>query len=192
MVKRFTNPRALLVGGGLATSIFLIVFGIGAIVLGAQGRQEVRDNLAREKIVGTKDSTIPGEVVDTGAEAQAFADVMRVHTLEASGGLTYSEMPRYLDANGKGTSDKNAAALNADGKPVENPVRQLWVTETALTTALNTAYFAEQVSLFVVLLGVALTLSGVGFAVLALGALRHTFAAAEESRVTQRTPLVTA
>lgn len=191
MLKRFTSPKKLLVGGGLATSMFLIVFGIGAIVLGAQGRQEVRDTLAHEKIVGTKDSTIPGEPVDTGSEARAFADVMRKHTLEASGGLTYSEMSRYVDANGVGTNDADAALKNQLGKPVENSVRQLWVTETALTTSLQTAYFAEQFSLFVIFLGVALVLSGSGFAVLALGALRHVFATQEEP-VTRRTPLVTA
>jgi hypothetical protein len=47
------------------------------------------------------------------------------------------------------------------------------VTETALTTALNTSYLAEQISLFGVVVGVALLLSGIGFGILALaGALR--------------------
>jgi hypothetical protein len=43
------------------------------------------------------------------------------------------------------------------------------VTETALTTALNTSYMAEQVSLFGVAMGAALLLAGIGFGVLALG-----------------------
>ena len=30
---------------------------------------------------------------------------MRIHTLEATGGLTYSQMGRYLDKNGKATND---------------------------------------------------------------------------------------
>ena len=71
------------------------------------------------------------------------------------------------------TNDADAAAKTPAGRPVENPLRQLWVTETALTTALNTAYFAEQVGTFVIFMGVALVLSGIGFAVLTFGTLRH-------------------
>ena len=40
----------------------------------------------------------------------------------------------------------------------------MWVTETALTTALNTAYFAESVATFAIVMGVALLLAGIGFA----------------------------
>ena len=45
--------------GGVAASIVLIAFGIGSIVVGLDGRAQVRDDLAREQIVGTPDSTIP-------------------------------------------------------------------------------------------------------------------------------------
>jgi hypothetical protein len=115
--------------------------------MGFNGRDRVRDDLAREQIVGTEDSSIPGQKVDTGSEAQAFADVMRKHTLEATGGQTYAQMGRFLDENGKPTSDEKAAAVDPKtGKPVENGLRNMWVTETALTTALNTAYFAERVA----------------------------------------------
>jgi hypothetical protein len=153
--------------GGIAASIVLIVFGIGAVYMGVDGRGYVRDNLAAEKIVGTEDSTIPGQKVDTGSEAQAFANVMRKHTLEATGGQTYSEMGRFLDANGKATNDESAAAINPQTKkPVENGLRNMWVNETALTTALNTAYFAEQVATFAIVMGIALLLAGLGFAVL--------------------------
>ncbi len=62
----------------------------------------------------------------------------------------------------------------AGGRPVDNGARNLWVTETALTTALNTSYMAEQLALFGVVVGVALLLSGIGFAILAIGgALRN-------------------
>jgi len=40
------------------------------------------------------------------------------------------------------------------------------VTETALTTALNTAYFAESTATFVAVVGFALLLAGIGFLVL--------------------------
>ena len=164
--------------GGIAASIVLIAFGVGAIVTGFTGRDQVRTELAREQIVGTPDSTIAGQKVDTGAEAQAFAKVMRKHTLEATGGQTYSQMGQFLDKAGKPTSDEKAAAVDPKtNKPVSNPARQIWVTETALTTALNTAYFAESVSMFAIVMGFALLLVGVGFLVLTLIALRRPAAA---------------
>ena len=153
--------------GGIAASIMLLAFGIGSIYAGFDGRDRVRTDLAREQIVGTPDSTIPGQKVDTGSEALAFAAVMRKHTLEATGGQTYAEMGRFLDADGKPTSDEKAAATDPkSGKPVDNPLRNMWVTETALSTALNTAYFAESVATFVIVMGFALLLSGIGFLIL--------------------------
>ena len=171
--------------GGIAASLILIAFGIGATVVGLDGRDRVRTELARENIVGTPDSAIAGQRVDTGAEAQAFAKVMRRHTLEATGGLTYAEMPRFIGKDGQPTADEQAAAIDErTGKPVENGLRNMWVTETALTTALNTAYFAEQVALFSIVMGVALLLTGIGFLVLTLrlaGDIRHKDAAVARS-----------
>jgi multisubunit Na+/H+ antiporter MnhC subunit len=43
------------------------------------------------------------------------------------------------------------------------------VTETALTTALNTSYMASRLALFGIVVGIALLLTGIGFAVLAIG-----------------------
>jgi hypothetical protein len=97
---------------------------------------------------------------------------MRKHTLEATGGQTYAEMPRFIGEDGKPTADEKAAATDPKtGKPVENGLRNMWVTETALTTALNTAYFAEQVALFSIVMGAALLLTGIGFLVLTLRVL---------------------
>src|SRR4029079_4040075 len=96
--------------------VLLIAFGIGATVVGFNGRDQVRTELAREQIVGTPDSTIPGQLVDTGGEAQAFATIMRHHTLEATGGQTYSQMGQYLDSAGKPTSDKATAAVDPQTK----------------------------------------------------------------------------
>jgi hypothetical protein len=56
---------------------------------------------------------------------------------------------------------------------MENPLRQVWITETAQTTALNTAYFAESVATFAIVMGVALLLTGIGFLVLTLRVLRR-------------------
>ena len=100
--------------------------------------------------------SVAGKAVDNGANARCFAQYMRIHALEATGGLVYSEMGQYLDASGKPTSDKTAAAIDpATKKPVPNAARNTWVTETALGTALNTSYFAENVALFSIVMGAA-------------------------------------
>jgi hypothetical protein len=167
--------RRLFEYGGIAAGAILIALGIGATTIGALGVNEVRDNLAREQIVGTPDSMIPGQKVNTGAEAKAFADVMRKHTLESTEGQVYSQMGRYLDENGQATNDEAAAAKDpTTGQPVANQARNIWVTETALTSALNMAFFAERVAFFSIAMGIALLLSGIGFVVLAVaGAVRR-------------------
>ena len=111
--------------GGIVASIILIAFGIGSIVVGLDGRNTVRSDLAREQIVGTPDSTIPNQLVNTGSEAQAFAAVMRKHTLEATDGQTYAQMARYLDTSGKPTNDEKLAATDPKTKaPAANPAAQ--------------------------------------------------------------------
>ena len=162
----------LYIYAGIAASVVLIAFGIGSVYTGLDGRDRVRDDLAREMIVGTEDSSIPGQKVDSGSEAKAFAAVMRKHTLEATGGQTYAEMDRFLDANGKPTSDEAAAAKDPKtGQPVENAARNIWISSTAFQTALNTAYFAESVATFVIAVGGALLLVGIGLLVLTVGLL---------------------
>ncbi len=48
------------------------------------------------------------------------------------------------------------------------------MTETALATALNVSYMAEKTALFGIVVGIALLLTGFGFAILAIGgALRQ-------------------
>ena len=181
--------------GGVLASLVLIVFGIATIVVAITGRADVRDAIQRENIVGTPDMTpeatraalaeaglddveVPScsaadVTIDTGSKAKCFADYVRIHTLEATGGQTYAEMPRFLDEAGKPTADEAAAATDPkSGAPVANPQRDIWVTSTALTTAMNTSYFAERVSLFSLIVGIALLLSGIGFLVLTVGLLR--------------------
>jgi hypothetical protein len=183
--------------GGLIAAAVLIVFGVAAIVMGVNGRNTVNSSLKQEAIVGTPDMTkdaiaaeakkaglptsitlptanIAGKAITNGTLARDFATYMRIHTLEATGGLTYAEMPRYASPDGKGTNDPTKATKDASGQPVSNAARELWVTETALTTALNTSYMAQQLSLFGIVVGVALLLAGIGFGVLSLGgALRN-------------------
>lgn len=162
--------------GGIAASLILIAFGVGAIAIGIDGRSEVRGAIAEQNITATPDAgeltngkLEPGQAIKTGAEAKAFADVMEHHALESTEGKRYAEMGRFLTADGKETSDEALAAKGPNGQPVENGLRNLWVTETALSTALNTSFFAERVALFSIVMGSALLLTGVGFLVLTLG-----------------------
>ena len=198
--------RKLLEWGGVAAGAILIAFGIVAIIMGVNGRSTVRDSIKQEQIVGSGDMTpaaiaaeakqaklpdtialptctVAGKDIVDGARSRCFAQYMRIHTLEATGGYTYSQMGRYQAkpdapasalAKGGGTDDSKYAVVDATTKqPVANGARNIWITETALTTALNTSYLAENLSLFGVVVGVALLLSGIGFMILSLfGALR--------------------
>jgi hypothetical protein len=181
--------RRLLQYGGFAAGVVLILFGVVAIAMGANGRSTVRDSLRQEQIVGSPDMTpaaiaaeakaaglknvalptcsVAGVSVTTGAEARCFASYMRIHALEASGGQTYSQMGRFASADGKGTSDVAKARKGPGGQPLDNPLRNVWISETALGTALNVSYMADQLALFGVVVGIALLLSGIGFIVLA-------------------------
>jgi hypothetical protein len=162
-MQRFTRY------GGLIASIVLIAFGIGSIVTGIDGRDRIRGDLAAEKIVGTPDSTIPNQKVDTGSEAEAFAAVTRKHTLEATGGKTYAELPRAVyKSDNKPVPDEQAEAALKSGEAINNPLRAMWLDQISLSTALNTAYFAESVSMFAIVMGIAVLLSGIGFLVLTL------------------------
>ena len=201
--KGFSLRRIFEFGGFFAGAI-LIAFGAAAIYMGVDGRSTVRDSLAAEKIVGSDDMSpsgiqegieeagiaglpglvipdrdVAGKEITTGADARAFAQYMRIHALEGSGGLTYAEMGRFATADGNpaGTSDPEAALKDESGNPVSNSARNTWVTATALTTALNMSFMAEQLALFGLVVGIALLLSGIGFIVLAWAAL-HTKRAA--------------
>ena len=200
--------RKYLEFGGLVAAAVLIAFGITAVVMGVNGRNTVNHSLANEYIVGSPDMTpsaikaeakqagiysavkewpsksVADQKINTGDKARAFAGYMRIHALEASGGLTYAQMGRYLAKPGApakftdgqgGTSDEKYALVDPKTKqPVDNGRRNVWVTETALTTALNTSYMASQLGLFGIVVGIALLLSGFGFAILAIGgALRN-------------------
>jgi len=123
--------------------------------------------------------SVAGKPIDTGARARCFAQYMNIHALEATGGFVYSEMGIYTakpDAPksellpGGGTNNTDYAETDPKtNQPVQNASRNVWVTETALATALNTSYMASQLSLFSLVVGIALVLAGIGFIVLAFG-----------------------
>lgn len=135
---------------------------------------------------GLNDVSVPscdvaGKPITNGSRARCFAQYMNVHSLEATGGYVYSEMGRYVAkpgtpqsdlAPGGGTNNPEAALVDSEtNNPVENVARNIWVSETGLSTALNVSYMASALSLFSLIVGIALVLAGVGFVVLALAAL---------------------
>jgi len=196
--------------GGLVAAVVLVAFGVAAIVLGINGVNEVSSSLKQQKITGTPNMTpavesasaskagldpatlnmptctVVGKAITDGSNARCFAIYMRVDALIATGGLYFSEMPRFATANGKGTNSE-AEALKKEGKPVENPARQVWVMGTALSTALNASDIAEQTAIFGIVVGVALLLAGFGFAILTIaGALRNPDSALSSLRSHER------
>jgi hypothetical protein len=175
------NDRKLVRVGGYVSGGVLIAFGIIVIALGAWGIHFTRDHLQQEGIVfgPASDPAVAehaeewaGEPVETGKQALAFANVMREHTLSSTGGLTYAQMGQYQSAadpeDKAGTNDPEAAAKDANGQPISNGSRDIWVTETALTTALNVSYMAEMLAYFSIVVGIALLLTGIGFLILAI------------------------
>ena len=180
--------------GGFISGAVLILFGVGALYLGINGYQTVGDELSKEQIVGGSDMApaeiqkaaseaglpdtielptcdVVDETIDTGDEARCFAQYMRIHALEATGGLSYAEMGRFQSAakpdDPAGTSDETAAAKDENGQPISNGARNIWITETALATALNVSYMAEKISVFGIVVGIALILTGIGLVILA-------------------------
>ncbi|MGH3135323.1 MAG: hypothetical protein ACRDPV_02365 [Gaiellaceae bacterium] len=171
--------RFLRIGGYVSGGV-LIVFGIAVIALGIWGFNFTRDHIAREGIsfgpiedpaVAEHAEQWAGEPVDTGRKALAQAEIMREHTLSNTGGLTYAEMGQYQSADDpndpKGTNDPEAAAKDENGQPISNSARNIWVTETALATALDMGFMSEMLSIFSVVVGVALLLTGIGLVILA-------------------------
>jgi hypothetical protein len=201
------RARTLFEWGGFVAAVVLIAFGAAAIVMGVNGRSTVGSSLKAEKIVGSGDMTpaaikaealqsglklgtftIPSKSVanlpiNSGDRARTFAQYMRIHTLEATGGYTYSQMgrltalptaPKSELAVGGGTDNPKYALTDPKThQPVSNGARNIWVTETALTTALNTSYMASQLALFGIAVGAALLLSGIGFGILSFAALHR-------------------
>jgi len=206
--------------GGVIAGVLLVLFGIGAMAIGFSGRSEVNSDVKREAIVGSPDMTpsaikqeaaqaglknislpscnVADEAITTGDEAKCFASYMRIHTLEATGGYTYSQMGRFQAlpsapksqlAPGGGTNDPKYAVTDPKThQPVSNGARDLWVTETAL----NTSFFASRVALFSIVMGFALFLVGIGFLVMTyLGVLstgRETEEAPAKATTTKPVP----
>ena len=191
------DSRRVLEIAGIIAGVLMIAFGIGALVMSINARNTVSTQIKAEQIVGSPDMnptdiaaaakeagltevTVPScdvaeQPIENGSDARCFAQYLRIHALELTGGLTFAQMGRFALASDpsdpKGTSDDTQALKDDAGKPVSNGTRNTWVTATALATALNVSYMAEQIALFGLIVGIALLLSGIGFIILALTVL---------------------
>lgn len=143
------------------SAILAMVAGVLMVAASVFGITFTYNNIARENIVTTEDSSIPNTPVRGPFTLKAQADIIRVHSLKASGGKTFAEMPRtvpQLDASGK-------PVVGKDGKPVmvENAARNLWVTSTALTTALNLGILTYAFSALALFMGFVSIWTGITF-----------------------------
>lgn len=141
------------------TSIVTIVLGILMVCAGLWGAIYISQQVSAEKIITTDDASIPGTPVRGPFTLKAQADVIRHHTLTMTGGKTFAEMSRQIekvDENGK-------PIVGSDGKPVmvANTARDIWITATTLTTALNLGIISYVFASLVSVLGILFALIGI-------------------------------
>lgn len=114
----------------LRTSAILSgIIGIILIVTSLGAISFTYTSIARENIVTPADARMPGKHVRGPITLKAQADIIRVHVLKMTDGKTYAEMPR------------------------EDKQRDLWITATTLTTALNLGILTYGLSALTLLLG---------------------------------------
>jgi hypothetical protein len=133
------------------SSVLTAIVGIGLVVGGIWGMCFTYRSIARENIVTPADASISEKPVRGPFTLKAQADVIRKHTLTMTGGKTFAEMPRQiakLDESGQ-------PVMDAEGKPVmvANTARDIWITATTLTTALNMGFLSYAVCGLVLLFG---------------------------------------
>ena len=145
----------------VASSVLAILAGIILMAGGAWGIYFTYKSVTDEKIITTKDSAIPEKPVRGVFTLKAQADIIRKHVLQTTGGKTFSEMPRQIPK----LDDGGSPVLDAEGNPImtANTARDIWITATTLTTALNLGILTYVFSGIVLLLGFISIWTGVIF-----------------------------
>lgn len=143
--------------GTVLFGVAFLVAGLFVVYTGYHTRGHLIEDLTNERLLvqdpaallayegarAPEGVEVPEVLIDTSAEADAQARVIRVHTLGITGGKTYSEMDR------------------------EDPARATYITSLTLQTSLHLAHIGLELSLFVIGTGVAFF--GIGAATLVLG-----------------------
>jgi hypothetical protein len=145
----------------VVVGLVFVVAGLYMLSEGNEAKDEVQDALVSENIITSEDAAIPNVVVDDADTAKAQSDVIKQHTLELTGGETYSTIDRYVAADGESTTNNRDEALLVEGNPVPNPVRNTAFQSAALRTSLNLAVMGFKVSELVMGMGVAFIVLGV-------------------------------
>ena len=144
-----------------AVGAALLLAGPILIERGITGRRRIRAELSQQKIVFPAGDGLPaglaryaGTQVSTGAQAQAFADLIGQHVAQATGGRTYAQVVDEWQATG--SSDERLAKL-----------RQTAFMGQTLRGSLLGAYQAWQITVLVIGLGALLTATGAAFLAMA-------------------------
>lgn len=132
--------------------IFLFICSFLMIFSGIFGVLFTYKTVAREKIVTPEDASMPNKKVSEPLTLKSQMDIIRHHTLQITSDKTFAQMDRFV-------SKKDSAGnviLDSSGKPemVENTARNIWITATALITALGLAILSYALSLFSIVCGI--------------------------------------
>ncbi|QOV33485.1 hypothetical protein IM697_25100 [Streptomyces ferrugineus] len=136
----------------------LLAAGPVMLLRGRSAREEIRTELANQRItfpthgLPAQLTHLAGVPVDSGAQAHAYAEMIKDHLVHAAGGRSYAEITEELHATG------------GDDEKLEQLRQTVFMGET-LRGSLLSAYQAWHLTTLVTGLGAALT--GVGAALVA-------------------------
>ncbi len=120
------------------SSLITILAGMIMIGSGSWGLIFTHNSIKREKITTHSEASIPNVLIAGPLTLKSQADVIRVHTLRATGGKTFAETPTTTP-------------------------RDIWITALTLTTALNFGILAYILSGAALLLGLVFIWIGIAF-----------------------------
>jgi hypothetical protein len=150
------RPTSVLVA---AVGAALLAAGPVMVLRGRGGRKEIRTELAAQKITFPNHGLpvhlahLAGASVETGPEAHAYAEMIKDHVAQATGGRTYAEITEELYAAGN------------DGEKLSQ-LRQTAFMGESLRASLMSAYQAWHLTTLATGLGTLLT--GLGAALVAV------------------------
>lgn len=145
-------------------ALVAIVVGLGSVLGGLGGMVYTWQSAAVENITTPADAVFSEVPVRGPFSMWAQADIITTHQLNRTDGLRYAEMPGRVPQ----LDEAGAPVIGDDGSPVlvPNADRASWINATALTTVLSMGLMAYMLSLFAIVMGVAV--AGLGWVVLRL------------------------